>query len=473
MKAEALQLEPAELQELWAPAYWGHPGPGFVLDRLTVVGPYPSLGFFKEVRSRFAPRSIYLVVDESWRESEIEDIRALFSKGTVKVRYASCASLVHAKLYLSQWLHQGRDRRVNALAWGSANASHAAFFRRNAETLSVVSLAKVEGGAAAEEYFRQLRQKRGSVPGGDLMLGPVRLTLPAFSFRSERGLVSFDAWIQSGFLCHKFEPDQNFGKLSVHLKQPLPKSALELAAERFQLKATTEKKVLQSPYVRNVGKSQGGAPKWRSTYFVETLLGHWTSERCYEDHIRESIPRNARRERALVEIRQAGRDEQEHWIDEWIDQLEDFKTYLRKVKLRPGDYFKMKSPKDIDQKLYRSRAQRQLSQQKMQAESEAFASRYCSGFDFNSVPSLRGQAEFHDAFFESFCESALNALRKGKTCNRFSQTLRDVLATKPIELLDFTGKQLLAYLRDESNWQEVGERLTIFHQNESGTDSRR
>ena len=194
------------------------------------------------------------------------------------------------------------------------------------------------------------------------------------------------------------------------------------------------------------------------------MLGHWTSEQCFEEHRRKFVAPNAdQRAQILEEIRNADSPEYEKWVAQWLYRLKSYELRLRRMGRSPGDYFEIQAPGLIHQKLYRKRANRQLVQQRLQAASTSFAERYRSGFSFTPVPVLRGNVELYDEFLVSLCESALNSLRKGRLLSQFSKTLRDALASQDVEIMEFTGEELLAYLRDKSKWRAVGEQVTCFH----------
>src|SRR5260370_4478392 len=84
------QLDSASLL---APNFWGHRGPGSVLTRLVIIGPYPTPDFFDLLPSelRVKPKSVLLVVDDGWSANYVEGIEERLARLRIehRVRYAS------------------------------------------------------------------------------------------------------------------------------------------------------------------------------------------------------------------------------------------------------------------------------------------------------------------------------------------------------------------------------------------------
>src|SRR4051812_33990043 len=120
--------------ELLAPAIWtigaSHP----VLEHLLVIGPYPTVDFFRTFVKRFHPRNVTLVADEGCNKDVLASIRQYLRGENIvpAVRFAWCEGIVHAKIYLLQWTSPLKASAWK-LVWGSLNAS-ANGFHKNAET---------------------------------------------------------------------------------------------------------------------------------------------------------------------------------------------------------------------------------------------------------------------------------------------------------------------------------------------------
>src|SRR5262249_37088375 len=196
------------------------------LNRFVAVGPYPTGEFFRHVREHLAPTRTVLIVDDGCPRETTDQISAGFAEsepGAVSIRYATGlnSEFVHAKLYWAEWRGLGRATGY-CLGGGSANASQSGF-GGNAEALSFVA---IEPGRheVIEKYFAPLTDgyARGKVSAVDYALpGGVRILLPGFGFTSTPEPETFEGWIQSGRLCHKYEPDQTFARLALNLKKPL------------------------------------------------------------------------------------------------------------------------------------------------------------------------------------------------------------------------------------------------------------
>lgn len=189
---------------------WGKP-PGGALERLLVIGPYPSKAFFDSMRSRFKPKRTLLVVDDG--AAEVDELATM-------VRYAAATTptgMVHAKIYVADW-RASSGRRTRRLLWGSANASIAGF-RDHAEVLASVALP-----AGLADYFEVFERPAGVAMGRVVELqNGGQLVLPSISFKSTPEPDTFDGWLQRGVLCHKYDPDQTFGRFAVKLLNPLPR----------------------------------------------------------------------------------------------------------------------------------------------------------------------------------------------------------------------------------------------------------
>ena len=64
---------------------------------------------------------------------------------------------------------------------------------------------------------------------------------------------TLDSWIRSGRLCHRYEPDTSFGKLTVKLPKPLEKTNDEPICEDHDFARKTRREVLQRSYAGAIG----------------------------------------------------------------------------------------------------------------------------------------------------------------------------------------------------------------------------
>lgn len=400
------------------PELWGRPSPTAVLQRITVVGPYPSEEFFLEIRKKFTPRHVVLVVDDGWSRDEIGKIRELFSN--VDIRFASCSGLVHAKLYFLDWRSKASEEPAYVLLWGSANASLAGFDpSRNAEVVSRIVLSARKKQFVS--YFNQFLNEEGAIeqPLSVELPGDIQVTLPAFTFYSADEPQSFLGWLQGGILCHKFQPDQTFGRISISLLKPLPRGKLEEVLHGLELFQDSGAKTFRRSYVHGLSVSRvETAPRWRTSYFVETWLGHWTCFDCFSHKKEKFRSKNHRRRQSLVnQVRDSSTAERKKWVDDFLGTLRKAATRIDQAGSRPSDYFEYVGNR-FNETHYEKLAKNQVELHRTKAKNKVFCERIVASYVFPRLPSFRNiessTAWSFDTFVESWSESLLGELRKAR-----------------------------------------------------------
>jgi hypothetical protein len=446
---------------------WQPESAASVLKRLTVIGPYPTEEFFRTFLATYKPKEILLVVDDGCNRDVIDRIGKLCKSRKFEVRCASCGNrgLLHAKVYLTEWVTGSKTKR--RLLWGSMNASQNGF-QVNGEVASAVTL-DPDQERAVLAYLRPLwEQPSGSVRSLDMILpGGVRFLLPEFEFfaRSPEPK-TFDAWIQAGYLCYKFQRDQSFAKLSVKLLQPLPKDAIEQILAEEGLRADSETDLVRYAYLGDVVRDEGKrGPHWRASYFVETWLGFWTSDSCYTARKNEFVAHNEhQRKEVLTLIKQATPQHRQDWCDRFTKRLWRVLTRIEAAGLPPPAYFQMRA-NDLDVRRYRANALKELESHYKRARNGIFEERFTKGYEFPPLPRFRGAeavegGSFED-FVESFCETILNGLVKRKSPNNVVQTIRRCLSQYAGEMQRWTGRDLLKVLRRD--WHKIGPEVQRFY----------
>jgi hypothetical protein len=356
-----------------------------------VIGPYPTEDFFRQFLEAYSPKEILLVVDEGCNRDVLGRIEEVCTASKLRVRCASCRNcgLLHAKVYLAEWGTQ--NVTCKRLLWGSLNASQNGF-HVNGEVVSAVTL-NAEEERAIVPYFRHLWESpSGSVASLDLtLLGRVRLLLPAFRFfPPSPEPETFDAWVQAGHLCYKFQRDQTFAKLSVKLLKPLPKNMIERLFEKEGLRADTETDTVRFPYVQDVVKDEGPVgPRWRAKYFLETWLGFWTSDSCYRARRNEFTAHNEQqRKEVLTIIKQSDQQDRREWCDEFIERLRRVLAGIKEAGHKPQSYFWTRQ-NDIDLQHYRRNALEELRSHRKRAHNSIFEKRFTTGYEFPPLPRFR------------------------------------------------------------------------------------
>jgi hypothetical protein len=453
---------------LFDPTLWGQSTGAAVLRRLHVIGPYPTEDFFRRVRDQLNPQEVLVVVDDGCNLDEVDRIGRVFNDKPFKVRYASCvgSGLVHAKLYLAEWESATAPFTVRRLLWGSLNATRTGF-ENNAETASFTTVDPNQD-VVLLPYFRTLWQKDSGVAKrvDTLLPGGVRLLLPAFRFTARREEESFESWIQSGRLCHKYEPDQTFARLSVTLRKPLPHDAIQSLFSDADLRMDTDSRVFQYPYLGEAAKGAGKTvPRWRARYFVETWLGFWTSEACYQAYQESFTAKNQeQRKEVLSRIRLSNKRDHSNWTSEFVRRLHHVLAGMKKQGANPTDYFYLKK-RVLDTNHYIDNADNQLEAHRKRAQNKVFEERFTRGYVFPPLPRFRGTeavegGSFND-FVNSWCESVVSSMTKSKCVNLMVRTLREQFGGLHPAPEPSGGEELREAI--DTHWKRIGPKLKAFH----------
>lgn len=443
------------------------PGDTFSLDTVTVLGPYPTPDFFESLRAH-KPKKVVLYVDDGVAQSVLNNIQQLFYKKRCRFEYSRVSpetgcGLVHAKVYLFEWRNNAENQRQQTkrcVLIGSANASIQGF-SSHAETFLCNKLAAKSDVSGVVKYFDRLREAGATAATSFDVDEGSRLWFPAIKVVKTTVGDTFDAWLRRGMLCHKYEPNQNFGKLWVNLKQPLPPGQEEGAFIKTGFSRESGSTRLVRPYGQNVELPKGlgnNAPLWRGKYFVETRFGFWSSEEWYQALNKEGVlvsKTHKARKTTLERISGAGDSEHQKWVGELKEHVQDAAYLL-------GDsaqkFLNMRRS-EVDWRHYRAVADKKLKDDLRLAKDKLFSNRYISGYDFQQVPPL---GEHFDGFANSFGTSLLNSMHKGNTLNKLGQRVRS-LAKKDSSWLEFEDSaRFIERLRSE--WADIREFLTSYYQ---------
>ncbi len=373
--------------------------------------------------------------------------------------------LVHAKLYMAEW--ECGTKTIKRLAWGSPNASRNGF-ETNAEAISFATIEDVQENTLLPYFRRPWQQDSGKVEMINTVFpGGVRLLLPEFCFRSDPAAESFEAWIQAGRLCHKYEPDQTFARLSVKLRNPLPLDKIREIFKDAGLRADTDGDVLRFAYLGQVAKGEGKkSPRWRERFFVETWLGFWTSDDSYRTCQDSFIAQNGnQRKNVLSKVKLADEVQHGRWYDEFIKRLSQAISGLKEEHQKAGNYFELKK-RDLDLDHYRDKAGEQLRDHQRKAHNKIFEERFTKGYVFPPLPRFRGEeavegGSFQD-FVHSWCESILNGMAKRKCRNLVVKAIREEFCRQRVDAKPTSGEELRAII--EAHWRQIGMNVKKFYE---------
>ena len=256
-----------------------------------IVGPYPTKGFVNRVKNEMKPEHIYVIVDSSWKEDEIEEIK----KENVivkKVQTDDGYGIVHAKMYLVEY-----SNNETQLFFGSVNASENSI-DNNSEFISSYWLHSFEDKQNdIKNYFNKLKSGQN--------VGPMEIELkrdnnsystlffPKIQANEGDDINSFRNWIRKGFFFIKYEPDSTLGTMPIVLKEnKINQKVMKKILKTLSLEKSSQKMVLRYPYassqLENV-KTEKNNGQWRAKYTVATDMGYWVSYDCVKD-LAEKIP---------------------------------------------------------------------------------------------------------------------------------------------------------------------------------------
>ncbi len=437
-----------------------HVGPGFRLHRATIIGPYPTADFIKEVLD-WQPEEVILAVDDGWPQERIDHIRQVFAGHKAKLilwRVAPAVGdgLVHAKLYCLEWVNAANNRRRHMLLAGSANASSQGF-GTHAEAFVHLDLADLEPTDKKQvlHYFGEVALGHDVDATKFCIRNKSWLSIPALRVVRKQWPNGFDAWIRRGRLCHSYQPDPTFGRLVLRLKEPMPQGLLGTNLGNSGFSVAAETQAFTRPYVSytsNVGEEGSDRQNWRQRYFTETIYGYWTSAECFKRFEEEFVAPHAEgRELALDAIRDPEQTTRLGWMDDFMRSIG--KVFEPLTSEQRETYFHVVSNGKLDAKKYRQQAEAKLHRDWAKARDEYFCKRFTSGFAFPPVPALG--SEFED-FALDLSANLLAKLQSRRVNNKLAATLRKHHIAEP----DMTPEELLALLR--AQWDDIGARLVRF-----------
>jgi hypothetical protein len=463
------------------------PGAGYRLDAMLVVSAYAGPEFFHEVDRALKPRCLGVVLDEGVAASTVAEIqkptcvkatRWQGGGGLVCARRAA-DRLMHSKIYVLSWRAPGR-RDIDVLAIGSANASKAAWSGDGGNGEAVLTARFLKRHREVHRWcatvWDVLAAEAGEVPA---LVGAeadgLRVSIDRFEIIPV-GRPGFDAWLEQGVLCHPYDPDPGFLRISIPLKRKLPPNPSLRQLDALGVVDESAGRFLRYPYLASevaapAKKTSDGVWKWRSRFFVESTLGHWTSRSCYLHH-KGKFRAGGHRQRAdeLAILRKE---------DRMPARLERFMQVMRALPQRlpgddPSEWLRCDpESRKVDFDYYRQMAGRKLDIDRAKALDRAWCDRYVSRFAFVDVPKFRADVLGWDRFAMSIAETLWFHLQRGKRDNVLAQQLANLRGDEHESLLteiedavekavsknpkdgDATGRAVLTILRDR--WDDLRE----------------
>jgi hypothetical protein len=452
----------------------------FYLEEALVVGPYLTERFFRELRDQIRRKGnaaglsrLTILADDGWDQSHLDQISRLFKIKSYKATefnvYRVCPEkpigLVHAKIYFFHLRNLEKTYSKRILVIGSANASSQGF-GTHAETFISFDLAdlKREDRKKVEDYMNALSYGRAVEYMYFYFCQKSWASLPAMNIVSKsKEINSFDNWLKRGRLCHEYQSDSLFGKLSLRLKKPLPKGPIEKSLNASGFGSDQDLQLFVRNYVAKLklANTSGTAKTaWRKRYFVETYYGHWTSGDCYEQMKMDFVSARAAVRRDVIQKILESKDEVRNtWLDDFENAIRKVTDSLRKLKTEGNnlvleDYLRLKNG-EVDVGYYRDVAEKKLLQDQYRAYDKGFTERYISGFYFPPVPQIGDQFE---EFALDFCQSLQSKFRGINAVNLIARAVKKSLD----ELPNHGTAVLLKTLR--KNWEFIKPVITKYYE---------
>lgn len=436
----------------------------YEVESMVIVGPYPSKHFFVGPGSLSGCRRarsvrVTLVADDGWPLQKIKDIEKAFCKPGKKrslsiLRASDSSNLVHVKAYYIVWKRIGSKSRKRTLLLGSANASRQGF-GGHCESFISLDLAAIKDSTdrqSVRDYFETIQEYASAGSAELLQVNPIWFwigkgtsawaSLPAMTVKAldaEPSASTFIGWLRRGVLCHKFQPDNNFGKIKVTLRRPLPQGELQLLLEDSGFTTEGDQNSIVTPYLALANESgntitskftESRPPAWLRALFIETRLGFWTSEECYAQHGRRfrSVGAGSRAEK-LQRLRLASESQISSWLETAVNAVKLFRAKIsEKWGVEVADsYFVEKGSFEEWLERFRVIARQKIARDRAKAADKEFRSRHVSGYEFFAMPQL---GEDMREFVTSFCRTIELKNSGGKVMNLLASVVRDKFDTE-------------------------------------------
>ncbi len=455
------------------------PPDGYKTDLALIIAPYFDLWFVRRIVKQLKPRRIRFVVDDGARTEDINRLRKECGAVDINVALGRAAGIVHLKGYYLEFIKlNGPGRRIRRFLFGSANATKAAFDgETNAELLADVDLsAEVDGGIVTylKTVLRAVENDGGAVNGiitkatGSLP----RVFLPSFQITLPGPPPGFDAWLQRGNLAAKYRDPQQFIKIPVRLKKPLPQGAIAQLFATQRLIPRGSRDIVRYSYIDSLPvedeDEEASPPQWKARYCVWTHLGDWLSEECY-DAKRDSLISKTKRQREVWIERLIENGSKANWINarkqSFLQRLDRIWNTLDRASESPRDYFESRTGQ-INRSHYGTRFADKLEADFRLARDPSFRDRYVNGYEFPDVPRFRQDTVAWHNFVRSWCETV--ALEAAKTGTRSLITKALRAALEPSDLAELKADEIRDKLRD--TWNTVGDRITRYFEWEGKRD---
>ncbi len=441
----------------------------FTLEQVDIISPYISGSFFTKLK-QLKPKKVFILTDAGCSSKDINEIETILKNRLEEIKLSYCSGIVHIKAYLFHWKNNRTNKYRRLLLWGSSNATKGGF-NYNSELFSWLLFTKIESASRKEiiKYFSNLKVSTVEVESVEVCVKKgLTIKFPKIKFYSAEDS-TFDLWIQKGRLCHPFPNDPSFRHLRVKLLEKLsPTGELSEALQELNI-GVNQQTTITYDYIRHntdafedendsdLENQEEDIPTWKSRYFIDTVYGFWTSEKCFKEN-RSYFHKSDTESRAkeLSIIASANDKKRKKWRNKFIATIESISKNIPD----PSRYFHFQDGK-LDIERYRKQFDKQLARDLVRAQDPWFKHGYISGYDFPEVPPMREFSANWKEFINSFASSLFFEVNKAGTRSWLAQTIRD---NTEITHYDETSESFLKQLR--LNWSENKEDIETFYYSE-------
>jgi len=447
--------------------------------KITIVSPYLSNSFIKNLRDIFSPKELLIVTDklaelkaekikaelkaELEAELKAEKIKAeleaeleaekIKENKIVTLRLAQCGGIVHAKLFLFTFVHANTNEHVNIFLWGSCNATKFAF-HENAELYSWCNVPNTEDGKKLLGYFKNLSlPKQTEIKELEIKLDSINIVLPAFSLVEPKD--NFDKWLEEG----RFIDLRSYNFIEELQYRLLKKDERkDSAAQKTDFKYGDRSTLTLKKFKKDAPKIQ--PPKLKD-FSISTIYGNWIPKNIFDWYKEEDNIKIISIEiDKLIDYMKTNRDD---LIKEFIENIKGYADELGTEKLE--DYFK-------EEALFKGNTELNIEhfEKYLEEQIEKYIEKYeqlKKPFKDYELPSIRFYRTQWDNFAESFILSVSINLSK-KTNNKLSKKLKkfttDKRCPKHDDMFNSVNwkisesnkpENILKQLRDRNDWEII------------------
>ena len=460
-----------------------------------IITPYISEEFIESFCRVLNPKKFFIIADKDISQKKLLDIKEKTAKHKTTIKIASADGLMHAKIYWLAWKN-AEGHRHYTLYWGSCNATISAFLK-NAETVAWYHPINKKNQTLLRGYFKNLSSNTGQAEHIELTSTTTErsgekkqflsIHLPKLQYISlseKKETFTFDSWLQKGYLAHKRESKSNFLKIQCDLQEALPLDRVEKIFQNHSFKKEGSSETIYYRYAADFPyeeEEKTNEVQWKAKFFIETALGHWCSDDCYEKQKQNFVQKNSKQRHSHIDVlKTMSSDAVDKIVGNFINSINNLAKELIANNFLPQRYFKcvkqgeiefyhqdlttrqtFVKQGEIDEFYYRDLATRQIRRDQEKASIHWFSNGYISGYDFIKLPAFKNSEEDWDLFVYFFCEQLLYLIKQNKVQNNLAQAIKKELKKENSYKKIHTGKMLMTWIRE--NWKRISNHIENYH----------